>query len=98
MMTLSEKLIEHGIRLRSYGSGSHKLTCPECSHTRRAKHDPCLSVTINGQGAVWHCHHCSWSGRVSEQEREGPAYRRPRRAPPVKPRCTPDSVTPEILA
>jgi twinkle protein len=99
MTTLPEKLIEHGIRLRSHGSGSHKVTCPKCSHTRRAKHDPCLSVTIDSEGgAVWNCHHCSWSGRVSEQGCEEPTYRRPRRAPPVKPRCTPDSVTPGILA
>lgn len=63
-----EKLHENGIRLRHYGMGDHKTTCPECSHTRRNKTEPCLSVTIEGDGgAVWFCHHCNWTGGVKAE-------------------------------
>ncbi len=55
-----------GIKLRSVREGDHKTTCPACSHTRKKKTDPCLSVTLSHDGgdmkAVWKCHHCGWSG------------------------------------
>jgi twinkle protein len=100
MNTLTEKLLEHGIRLRNYTAGSYKITCPRCSHGRRNKTEPCLSTTVDasGDGAVWHCHHCSWTGGVNVREREDQAYRPPRRPTPVKPSRALDSVTPEILA
>lgn len=71
-------LAEHGISLRDHSNGNHKTTCPQCSSTRRKKKDPCLSVTVEGGGAVWHCHHCGWSGG-SGMTANGNAkqYRRP---------------------
>ncbi len=51
-----------GINLRSNREGTHKTTCPKCSHTRTNKHDTCLSVTIENGGFVYNCHHCGWSG------------------------------------
>ncbi len=63
-MTLADKLREHGIVLRR--EGNQKLTCPECSHLRRNKRDPCLSVTVSSDRALWHCHNCGWSGAVYE--------------------------------
>lgn len=63
MMAAFERLNAEGIRLASYAVGSHKATCPNCSHQRRKKADPCLSVTIEeGGGATWNCHHCGWAG------------------------------------
>jgi twinkle protein len=97
MATLAEKLLEHGIRLRGYSPGNHKLICPKCSHTRKNKTDPCLSVTISGDGAVWRCHHCGNSGGVSEHERDESSYRQPRRGALAKPTRQPDAVTPAIL-
>lgn len=59
-MTVAEKLAEHGIEPKSLGQGSQKLTCPRCSHQRRNKADPCLSLKIDDRGATWRCHHCEW--------------------------------------
>jgi len=72
MKTVSEGLLEQGIRLKSYGSGTHRTTCPKCSASRKNKADPCLSVTIDGDAAVYFCHHCEsegnqFSGKVSEK-------------------------------
>ncbi len=44
-----------GITLKSYASGNRKALCPKCSHTRRNKLDPCLSVRIDQESIVWHC-------------------------------------------
>lgn len=55
-------LNEQGIHLRNYAAGSQKVQCPQCSHTRKNRRDPCLSVTIEADGAVWNCHHCGFSG------------------------------------
>ena len=57
--SISEQLLEHGIRLRSYAAGDHRSTCPKCSAQRKNKKDECLSVTIDGDSAVWNCWHCA---------------------------------------
>ncbi|MBO0332613.1 toprim domain-containing protein [Sneathiella sp. CAU 1612] len=62
---ISERLADHGIRLKNYVAGEHVTTCPECSHARKKKTDPCLSVKIDGEGgATWICHHCTTTGNV----------------------------------
>lgn len=39
-----------------------KTLCPQCSHERRKKNDPCLSIDIpNG---LYKCHNCDWKGAV----------------------------------
>lgn len=53
-----ELLREKGIEIKRTG----KTTCPECSHTRKKKNDPCLSVNV--EDGWFRCHNCSWSGRV----------------------------------
>jgi hypothetical protein len=53
-----------GIEVRHARDGNHKLTCPKCSHTRKNKRDPCLSVTITGRQAVFFCHNCQFTGGV----------------------------------
>lgn len=71
-MNLQDKLNDKGIKLTSYRDGStHKVTCPSCSHTRKKKTDPCLSVKIDddGQGATWTCHHCADTGGVTTKTR-----------------------------
>ena len=56
-------LHDYGIRTRSNKPGNYKTLCPKCSHTRKHKKDPCLSVTIEPDDtAVWNCHNCEWSG------------------------------------
>lgn len=56
-------LRDHGIKARPYKPGDNMLAlCPNCSHLRRKKHDPCLSVLIDRRGVRWRCHHCGWDG------------------------------------
>ena len=84
MVSLTEKLLEAGIRLPSYAPGTRKVTCPQCSHTRHNKTEPCLSVTVDddGESAVWKCHNCDWSGRTRDISESDP---RRRRKPTVRP-------------
>src|SRR3954451_18452225 len=97
MATLAELLLGQGIRPRSYADGTRKELCPRCSHTRKNRSDPCLSVTVEGATAVWHCHHCGWRGRIDE--RTVPHERRPRRPTAlVRPARMPDAPTTAVLA
>jgi twinkle protein len=58
-----------------------------------------LSLTIDGDRALWNCHHCGWSGAVSERENPRSSSRPERRrsAAPVKPTTTPGDPTPPLL-
>jgi twinkle protein len=51
------------IRVRR-SSGQEKTICPKCSHTRKKKTDPCLSV--DHDKGVWNCHNCNWSGTIKK--------------------------------
>src|SRR5215831_659576 len=82
---LAEQLLQQGIRPTRYTSGDQKLLCPKCSHTRKNRRDPCLSLTIDGESAVWNCHNCGWAGAVRDEARQATRPRataaRPSRAP-----------------
>lgn len=62
---IEDKLRELNIQFNR-GQGNYRTTCPQCSHTRRNKTQPCLSVTIDDAGVVWNCHHCSYNGSYSD--------------------------------
>lgn len=51
---------ELGIDTKGRTRGQIKVRCPKCSHTRRDRRDPCLSVNLDMNR--WKCHHCGWSG------------------------------------
>ena len=68
-------LHEAGIKLRNQNHGNHKTTCPQCSHKRKNKNDPCLSVSITSDGVVWNCHHCDFSGGLKPEHYQPPARR-----------------------
>lgn len=85
MLDVQRALAEQGIRIPSGTNGTYKTVCPSCSHQRRKKSDPCLSVTVEADGhAVFNCHHCSWSGnaggRGHQSTRRLKQFRRPERA------------------
>jgi len=61
-MNIINELHNLGINLKNRSSGQIKTICPKCSHTRKKKSDPCLSVNID-QG-YYNCHNCQWSGSV----------------------------------
>ena len=63
-----DKLREAGIKLRSYRVGDHKVTCPQCSHARTNKTDPCLSVKVGIDSGLWNCHHCGFKGGYGEDK------------------------------
>lgn len=51
------------ISVPSGKSGQINTQCPRCSAQRRKKRATCLSVNIDE--GVWLCHHCGWSGTLS---------------------------------
>ena len=55
---------EYGITIKR-SSGQVKTKCPKCSHDRKKKTDPCLSVNIDD--GVWNCHNCGWTGGLKKQ-------------------------------
>jgi len=57
---------DYGINTNGVRSGSIKTLCPECSHLRKKKTDPCLSVDLD-KGA-WFCHNCSWAGGLGQEQ------------------------------
>lgn len=97
MESLSEKLLHEGIRLRHYDASDQAIVCPKCSHDRVKKTARCLSVKIDGGGATWVCHHCGWTGGVSDKPMEV-SYRPAKREPPVKPKRSPGELTAGIIA
>ena len=44
--------------------GQVKTKCPKCSHDRKKKSDPCLSVNIDE--GIWNCHNCGWKGTLKQ--------------------------------
>lgn len=46
--------------------GENYRSCPKCSPNREKAWKPCLSV--NRERGVFNCHHCGWSGRVSDHD------------------------------
>ena len=97
MATLAERLLEHGIRPRSYAPGNYKLLCPQCSHRRKNKNDPCLSLTIEDDGAVWDCKNgCGFRGSVRDGETA--PRRAPRPACPIRPKSKPGELSPAVVA
>ena len=49
-------------------AGLTKTKCPKCSHERKKKSDPCLSVNIDK--GLYNCHNCGWSGGVKFKARQ----------------------------
>lgn len=47
--------------------GTSRIVCPLCSHERRLVHqrERTMSITVNGDHALYNCHHCQQSGRVN---------------------------------
>lgn len=66
-MTNREMLADLGVQVHKIRGNSGKTTCPKCSHTRKKKTDPCLSVNI--EKGAYHCHNCGWEGYVAEKSK-----------------------------
>ena len=57
-------LRDTGIELKRYDQGTEKTKCPECQPPHKLSDNP-LSVTIEGENAVWNCHHCGFKGTTA---------------------------------
>lgn len=64
-MTNKQKLENLGIQCSKINS-TGKTVCPKCSHTRKKKNDPCLSVDV--VTGVYNCHNdsCDFQGGVAD--------------------------------
>jgi len=72
---------ENGITIKK-NSGQVKTKCPKCSHDRRKKSDPCLSVNIDE--GVWNCHNCGWAGTLKKNNyMEQSVFVKPRKLPKI---------------
>ena len=66
-------------RMREHMSGVHfnreqmRTTCPVCGPDRRKPNERSLSIKMDGDMAVYKCHHCEISGAVSIEEEIGEA-------------------------
>lgn len=57
---------------------SGKQICPQCSHTRKKKTDPCLSVSFTDEAILYNCHNCGWSGAIMKDIKTSKkVYKRP---------------------
>lgn len=64
-MSINYDFEKYGIHIKGNTSGNIKVLCPQCSHERKKKTDPCLSVNITE--GVWHCHNCGWKGCLKDE-------------------------------
>lgn len=71
------KLTELGIDVYKVRGKQGKVICPKCSHTRKKKTDPCLSVNI--EDGWYNCHNCGWKGNIRDDEyqKRSATYTRP---------------------
>lgn len=63
--SIKELFVEIGI-VSKRNAGSDKVICPKCSHTRKHKNDPCLSIDLDE--GIYNCHNpgCDFRGKVFE--------------------------------
>lgn len=79
---MKEEVLEYGRSLSFKGRDRGRYLCPACSHTRSPAHknQRCLSVSLEGSGVVYMCHHCGESGAFSLNERRAkPVQKKPSR-------------------
>lgn len=74
-MDYRQKIADLGIEVQKIRSDQGQTTCPKCSHTRKKKKDPCLSVNISN--GAYCCHHCGWQGNVRFEGGKPKEYTRP---------------------
>lgn len=71
----ASSIIKLGINLKGKSHGLIKTICPKCSHLRKHKDDPCLSVNIDE--GFYRCHNCEYKGTVKEKRMKQHNYKIP---------------------
>src|SRR5690606_20619835 len=78
MSEYRSKLADLGIEVHRIRGRRGKVVCPKCSHSRKKKKDPCLSVDIDMGAYKCHNQGCEWTGNVRYEERHvKKSYARP---------------------
>jgi twinkle protein len=80
-----------GIALPFGASGEVKITCPECTPGRKRENQRDKDLRVNVEEGVWFCHHCGWTGSLTQGEKDWrdtppsrkPTYDAPRPLPQV---------------
>jgi twinkle protein len=86
-MNIDIVLNENGITLKHQQEGNQKVKCPQCQPPHKSTDNP-LSVTITGEGVMWKCHHCEWTGG----RKTGSLYSAPQKVNYTRPKApTPDN-------
>jgi len=49
-------------------AGQYKISCSVCQDQRKNKLDTPLSVNINNESIIYHCHHCGVNGAISRSQ------------------------------
>ena len=49
-------------------SQSARVKCPECGDSRKKKNEKTLSITVNHDHSLYHCHHCGLSGGIKRKK------------------------------
>jgi len=81
-----DQLAQLGFIVSELREGQSKILCPQCSHTRKKNRtEKCLSVSIDGDGAQWRCHHCEWTGNLWRYTMKSPFKQNVQRKAPKIP-------------
>jgi twinkle protein len=65
---------DFGIDVSGKSGVEVKVTCPQCSPSRKKKNYPCLNV--NTEQGLFNCWHCGWSGTLKGGEWQKPEIRK----------------------
>jgi len=67
---MDSELIRNHILSQGISGSQSRTTCPSCGPERKKKRERSLAVKMDGDEAVYHCHHCEESGVVKIYEWE----------------------------
>ena len=71
-MATDQEMIRSHLDTISLSSNQNRTTCPVCGPERRKHNEKSLSILIDGDFAVYKCHHCEISGSILIREEEPP--------------------------
>jgi len=74
-----------GITLPAGASGEVRVTCPQCTPSRKPQHQRLRDLAVNVEEGVYQCHHCGWAGAIKTAiaPNRKPTYAPPRPLPSV---------------
>ena len=78
-MTIENSLISTAYKL---GSGQHRVQCPYCSSSRKKKGMRDLSINVESDQVLYHCHHCEETGKIKLEKPQAQVRRRQLRVVP----------------